>query len=177
MANWDHTTGVLLLVSIVPRLTFVVKFHRLCVFCVGGSSLQIAQTHTGKMVKGGKRYHSMENDGKWVRNYLILLNNLLIIWDGLFFWKASTLFSSQFAHPISPEAETRNRDTCTSTGTMLTQVQSSLPEAFNFRRYPKYRTQPVCEPYRSQCVWCLLFFFKARSFEKSQECTLKALLQ
>ncbi|XP_075894488.1 testis-expressed protein 36 isoform X2 [Nelusetta ayraudi] len=40
------------------------------------------------------------------------------------------------------EAETRNRDTCTSTGTMLTQVQSSLPEAFNFRRYPKYRTQP-----------------------------------
>lgn len=43
---------------------------------------------------------------------------------------------------------------------MLTQVQSSLPEAFNFRRYPKYRTQPVCEPYRSQCIRCLFCFAK-----------------
>lgn len=49
---------------------------------------------------------------------------------------------------------------------MLTQVQSSLPEAFNFRRYPKYRTQPVCEPYRSQCVWCLLFFLKQGALKK-----------
>lgn len=101
------------------------------------------------------------------KKLLILLNNLLIIWDRLFFWIASTLFSSQFAHPISPEAETRNRDTCTSTGTMLTQVQSSLPEAFNFRRYPKYRTQPVCEPYRSQCVWCRLKKKKSRVHSES----------
>ncbi|XP_045927055.1 testis-expressed protein 36 [Micropterus dolomieu] len=63
------------------------------------------------MVKGGKRYSSMSNDGKW------------------------------FAHPVLPENETRNRETCTSTGIMLTQVKPSLPQAFNFKRYPKWKTQ------------------------------------
>ncbi|XP_041804032.1 testis-expressed protein 36 [Chelmon rostratus] len=63
------------------------------------------------MVKGGKRYSSMSNDGKW------------------------------FAHQVLPGNETRNRETCTSTGVMLTQVKSSLPQALNFKRYPKWKTQ------------------------------------
>lgn len=87
---------------------------------------------------------------------VFFLNNLLPLFKADILWVASNLFPSQFAHPASPEAETRNRDTCTTTGTMLTQVQSSLPEAFNFRRYPKYRTHPVGEPYRLQSIWCLL---------------------
>ncbi|XP_030298652.1 testis-expressed protein 36 [Sparus aurata] len=64
------------------------------------------------MVKGGKRQFSpMRNDGKW------------------------------FAHPVSPENETRNRETCTSTGIMLTQVKSAPRQAFNFERYPKWKSQ------------------------------------
>ncbi|XP_073337556.1 testis-expressed protein 36 [Pagrus major] len=64
------------------------------------------------MVKSGKRqYSSMGNDGKW------------------------------FAHPVLPENETRNRETCTSTGIMLTQVKSLPPQAFNFQRYPKWKSQ------------------------------------
>ncbi|XP_018552398.1 testis-expressed protein 36 [Lates calcarifer] len=63
------------------------------------------------MVKGGKRYSSMSNDGKW------------------------------FAHSLLPENETGNRGTCTSTGIMLTQVKSALPQALNFERYPKWKTQ------------------------------------
>ncbi|XP_075931991.1 testis-expressed protein 36 isoform X1 [Anarhichas minor] len=70
-----------------------------------------------KMVKGGKRYSSMSNDGKW------------------------------FAHPVLPEDETRSRELCTSTGTMLTQVQSSLPQALNIERYPKWRTQQKSREY------------------------------
>ncbi|XP_071336441.1 testis-expressed protein 36 isoform X1 [Trachinotus anak] len=69
------------------------------------------------MVKGGKRYSSMSNDGKW------------------------------FAHSVSPENETRNRGTCTSTGIMLTQVKSSLPQALNFERYPKWKTQQKSSEY------------------------------
>nr|XP_046258042.1 testis-expressed protein 36 [Scatophagus argus] len=63
------------------------------------------------MVKGGKRYSSISSDGKW------------------------------FAHPVLPEYESRNRDTCTTTGLMLTQVKSSVPQALNFKRYPKWKTQ------------------------------------
>ncbi|XP_068597735.1 testis-expressed protein 36 [Brachionichthys hirsutus] len=63
------------------------------------------------MVKGGKRYSSMGDDGKW------------------------------FAHSVVPENETRNRETCTSTGIMLTQVKSSLPQMLNLERYPKWKTQ------------------------------------
>ncbi|XP_068184118.1 testis-expressed protein 36 [Antennarius striatus] len=63
------------------------------------------------MVKGGKRYFSMGNGGKW------------------------------FAHSVEPESETRSRETCTSTGIMLTQVKSSLPQMLNLERYPKWKTQ------------------------------------
>ncbi|XP_042290026.1 testis-expressed protein 36 [Thunnus albacares] len=69
------------------------------------------------MVKGGKRYFSMSNDCKW------------------------------FAHPDLPRNETRNRETCTSTGLMLTQVKSSLPQALNFERYPKWKTQQKSREY------------------------------
>ncbi|XP_076599517.1 testis-expressed protein 36 [Chaetodon auriga] len=69
------------------------------------------------MVKGGKRYSSMSNDGKW------------------------------FAHQVLPENETRNRETSTSTGIMLTQVQSALPQALNFKRYPKWKTQQESREY------------------------------
>ncbi|XP_030012514.1 testis-expressed protein 36 [Sphaeramia orbicularis] len=63
------------------------------------------------MVKGGKRYSSMSNDGKW------------------------------FAHSDSTGKESQSRETSTSTGIMLTQVKSSLPQALEFRRYPKYEPQ------------------------------------
>ncbi|KAL6102000.1 tex36 [Pungitius sinensis] len=65
------------------------------------------------MVKGGKRYSSMSNDGKW------------------------------FAHPVSPENETWSREISTSTGFMLTQVQSSLPQALDTVRFPKWNTQQI----------------------------------
>ncbi|XP_069548691.1 testis-expressed protein 36 [Brachyistius frenatus] len=61
------------------------------------------------MVKGGKRYTSVSTGGKW------------------------------FAHPASADNEPKTRETCTSTGIMLSRVKSSLPEAFEC--YPK--TQPV----------------------------------
>ncbi|XP_020494811.1 testis-expressed protein 36 [Labrus bergylta] len=63
------------------------------------------------MVKGGKRYSSMSNDGKW------------------------------FAHPALPESGPENRETCTSTGIMLSQVKSALPQALNLERFPKWKTQ------------------------------------
>ncbi|XP_070772769.1 testis-expressed protein 36 [Enoplosus armatus] len=69
------------------------------------------------MVKGGKRYSSMSNDGKW------------------------------FAHPVLPGNETRSRETCTSTGIMLTQVKNSLPQALNLERYPKWKTQQESREY------------------------------
>ncbi|XP_071388789.1 testis-expressed protein 36 [Centroberyx affinis] len=69
------------------------------------------------MVKGGKRYSSMSNDAKW------------------------------FAHTGLPENDTRNREARTSTGTMLTQIQSSLPQALNFERYPKWKTQQKSREY------------------------------
>ncbi|XP_053188576.1 testis-expressed protein 36 [Scomber japonicus] len=74
------------------------------------------------MIKGGKRYFSKSNDGKWV-------------------------ISFQFAHPDVPKNETRNRETYTSTGLMLTQVKSSLPQALNFERYPKWKTQQKSREY------------------------------
>ncbi|KAK2921763.1 hypothetical protein Q8A73_001248 [Channa argus] len=52
-----------------------------------------------------------------------------------------------FAHPVSPKNETRNRELCTSTGIMLTQVQSSLPQALNTERYPKWKTEQKCREY------------------------------
>ncbi|KAM4590846.1 testis-expressed protein 36-like isoform 2-T2 [Odontesthes bonariensis] len=73
------------------------------------------------MVKGGKRYSLMSNDGKW------------------------------FAHPVLPESETRSRETCTSTGIMLTQIKTSLPQALNFKRYPKCKSQQKSREYPLSC--------------------------
>ncbi|XP_068424631.1 testis-expressed protein 36 [Clinocottus analis] len=69
------------------------------------------------MVKGGKRYSSMSKDGKW------------------------------FAHQVLPENATRSQELCTSTGIMLTQVQSSLPQALNMERYPKCKAQQKSREY------------------------------
>nr|XP_019950918.1 PREDICTED: testis-expressed sequence 36 protein [Paralichthys olivaceus] len=63
------------------------------------------------MVKGGKQYSSMSNDGKW------------------------------FAHSVLPETERRDHETCTSTGIMLSQVKSSLPQVSSFKHYPKWKSQ------------------------------------
>ncbi|XP_041646304.1 testis-expressed protein 36 [Cheilinus undulatus] len=63
------------------------------------------------MMKGGKRHYSVRNDAKW------------------------------FAPPALPENQPKNRETCTSTGIMLSQVKSSLPQALNLERFPKWRTQ------------------------------------
>ncbi|XP_055358786.1 testis-expressed protein 36 [Betta splendens] len=63
------------------------------------------------MVKGGKRYPSVNNDGKW------------------------------FAHEVLSKSETRTRELSTSTGMMLSQVKTSLPQDLNFERYPKRRTE------------------------------------
>ncbi|XP_029963102.1 testis-expressed protein 36 [Salarias fasciatus] len=70
------------------------------------------------MVKGGKRYSSMGNDGKW------------------------------FAHSVLKENETKTRETSTSTGIMLTQIESSLPQALCFQRYPKRKTEQKTREYR-----------------------------
>ncbi|XP_029305915.1 testis-expressed protein 36 [Cottoperca gobio] len=72
------------------------------------------------MVKGGKRYSSMSNDGKW------------------------------FAHPVLPENETRSREACTSTG-IVTPVKSSVPQALNLERYPKWKTQQKSREYPFSC--------------------------
>ncbi|XP_041866733.1 testis-expressed protein 36 [Melanotaenia boesemani] len=73
------------------------------------------------MVKGGKRHFSKSNDIKW------------------------------FAHPVSPEIETRSRETCTSTGIMLSQAKSSLPQALNFERHPKWKAQQKSREYPFSC--------------------------
>ncbi|XP_074532503.1 testis-expressed protein 36 [Halichoeres trimaculatus] len=46
-----------------------------------------------------------------------------------------------FAHSALPENVPQNRETCTSTGIMLSQVKSALPQAFNLERFPKWKTQ------------------------------------
>ncbi|XP_029377746.1 testis-expressed protein 36 [Echeneis naucrates] len=50
-----------------------------------------------------------------------------------------------FAHPVSPQNETRRCGTCASTGIMLT--KSALPQALNFERYPKWKTQQKSREY------------------------------
>ncbi|CAJ1067233.1 testis-expressed protein 36 [Xyrichtys novacula] len=46
-----------------------------------------------------------------------------------------------FAHPALPENAPKNRETSTSTGIMLSQVKSSLPQALYSERYPKRKSQ------------------------------------
>ncbi|KAI3363310.1 hypothetical protein L3Q82_011929 [Scortum barcoo] len=103
--------------SIVQMFALVVKLDSVCACVCGGIGHSVDFSHCVKMVKGGKRYSSMSNDGKW------------------------------FAHLVSPKNETRNRETCTSTGIMLTQVNSSLPQALNFERYPKWKTRQESREY------------------------------
>ncbi|XP_034538272.1 testis-expressed protein 36 [Notolabrus celidotus] len=70
------------------------------------------------MVKGGKRHSSVSNDGKW------------------------------FAHPALPENVPQNRETCTSTGIMLSQAKSPLPQALNSQRFPKWKTQQASREFQ-----------------------------
>lgn len=65
----------------------------------------------------------------------------------------------QFAHSVLPEDEPRTHETCTSTGIMLSQVKSSLPEALNSERYPKWKIQQVCMWSRWCSVWYDCCFF------------------
>ncbi|XP_010791432.1 testis-expressed protein 36 [Notothenia coriiceps] len=69
------------------------------------------------MEKGATRCSSMSNGGKW------------------------------FAHEVIPEKEKRSREACTSTGIMLTQVKSALPEALNLERFPKWKSQQKSREY------------------------------
>ncbi|KAM8859413.1 testis-expressed protein 36 isoform 2-T2 [Spinachia spinachia] len=82
----------------------------MCVCMCACALLAELLSNSIKMVKGGKRYSSMSNDGKW------------------------------FAHQVPAENETWSRELSTSTGFMLTQVQSSLPQALDIVRYPKWNT-------------------------------------
>ncbi|XP_057704712.1 testis-expressed protein 36 [Corythoichthys intestinalis] len=69
------------------------------------------------MVKGGKRYSPTCNDGNW------------------------------FPHPDAPRNEGRNREASTSTGRMLSQVPAHLPQAFDFERFTKTRTEQKSRSY------------------------------
>ncbi|XP_061915158.1 uncharacterized protein LOC133657625 [Entelurus aequoreus] len=73
---------------------------------------------SAKMIKRGKRHYSPKgNDAKW------------------------------FPHPDVPQTEGRNRELSTSTGLMLTQVTDSLPQAFDFERFPKVRIEHKTRTY------------------------------
>lgn len=87
-------------------------------------------------------------------------------------------FSFQFAHLVLPENETRNRETSTSTGLMLTQVKSSLPQAFNFTRYSKQKAQQVCMNSSKFSVWCGCSCLYSHGPELWMiHCAIKAFLQ
>ncbi|KAG8000188.1 hypothetical protein GBF38_002377 [Nibea albiflora] len=55
--------------------------------------------------------------------------------------RSGTTETSPSVIQVSPENEARSRQTCTNTGIMLTQAESSLPQALNFERYPKWKTR------------------------------------
>lgn len=100
-----------------------------------------------KMVKGGTRYSSVSNDGRWVRDLLFLFHPIIKLRIITFnlgrVLLAFLSFLPQFAHPGSAENEAQTREACTSTGIMLTQVQSVPPNALSFERYPKWKAQQV----------------------------------
>ncbi|XP_072293474.1 testis-expressed protein 36 [Eucyclogobius newberryi] len=50
-----------------------------------------------------------------------------------------------FAHPDSAGSEVGSRETCTSTGIMLTQVKSAVPQALQI--YPKWKSQQKSREY------------------------------
>ncbi|XP_035028474.2 testis-expressed protein 36 [Hippoglossus stenolepis] len=55
-----------------------------------------------------------------------------------------------FAHTVLPESkgeERRDPRTCISTGIMLSQVESSLPQALSFERHPKWKSQQESREY------------------------------
>ncbi|XP_061823917.1 testis-expressed protein 36 [Nerophis lumbriciformis] len=112
---------------------------------------------SAKMIKRGKRHYSPKgNDAKW------------------------------FPHPDVPQTEGRNRELSTSTGLMLTQVTDSLPQAFDFERFPKLRMEHKTRTYpvsdinnrlslheniivfddvsTKPCVLCFASRFKSRRF-------------
>ncbi|MEQ2278339.1 hypothetical protein XENORESO_016448 [Xenotaenia resolanae] len=73
------------------------------------------------MVKGGKRYFAMGNDGKW------------------------------FAHPDCSENESRPLETCTTTGAMLREVKTLLPEDLHLEPYPKWKVHQQSREYPFSC--------------------------
>uniref|UniRef100_A0AAV2JIU3 Domain of unknown function with conserved HDNR motif domain-containing protein n=1 Tax=Knipowitschia caucasica TaxID=637954 RepID=A0AAV2JIU3_KNICA len=52
-----------------------------------------------------------------------------------------------FAHPGSAGSEVGSRETCTSTGFMLTQVKSTVPPALRTEHYPKWKSQQQSREY------------------------------
>lgn len=69
------------------------------------------------MVKGGRQFAPSNRGGKW------------------------------FAHPDTAGSEVGSRETCTSTGIMLTQAKSTVPQALQIERYPKWKSQQKCRQY------------------------------
>ncbi|XP_077438233.1 uncharacterized protein LOC144061552 isoform X1 [Vanacampus margaritifer] len=85
----------------------------------GKKDMKLLLSNRVSMVKGGKRYSSMSNDGNW------------------------------FPHPDAQRTEGRNRECSTSTGRMLTQIHDQLPQAHNFERFTKLKTEPKSRTYTS----------------------------
>ncbi|KAM4600035.1 testis-expressed protein 36 [Fundulus diaphanus] len=73
------------------------------------------------MIKGGKRYFAVGNDGKW------------------------------FVHPDCSESQSRSREACTTSGAMLSEVKTLSPEDLHLERYPKWKVQQQSRKYPVSC--------------------------
>ncbi|XP_051936866.1 testis-expressed protein 36 isoform X2 [Hippocampus zosterae] len=101
-------------------MQFAIYLQQACLISIISSSRWSTEStyhlkllcQTVSMVKGGKRYSPMSNDGNW------------------------------FPHPDAAPSEGRNRELSTSTGRMLTQIPAQLPQAFDFERFTKTRPGP-----------------------------------
>lgn len=50
--------------------------------------------------------------------------------------------SPQFAHPHS--SKLTSREVCTTTGAMLSEAKTLLPQEWHVKRYPKWKIDQVC---------------------------------
>ncbi|XP_051936865.1 testis-expressed protein 36 isoform X1 [Hippocampus zosterae] len=106
-------------------MQFAIYLQQACLISIISSSRWSTEStyhlkllcQTVSMVKGGKRYSPMSNDGNW------------------------------FPHPDAAPSEGRNRELSTSTGRMLTQIPAQLPQAFDFERFTKTRPGPKSRSY------------------------------
>ncbi|KAG7512209.1 hypothetical protein JOB18_022962 [Solea senegalensis] len=88
------------------------------VWCIGGTfSVDSARLLKGFKMAKGKKRYPKDHCGKW------------------------------FAHPTVKEGEPRKCEGSTSTGLMLSQVISSLPQALEFERYPKWKKEQTSRVY------------------------------